>query len=77
MEFHTLQPFERSKCPDVYLCKPTKIEKIEYYKIMITYTCEPWHENSNNVVYATSKGSDQPAHTRRLIRVFASRLNIL
>ena len=27
MEFHTLQPFERSKCLDVYLCKPTKIEE--------------------------------------------------
>ena len=26
---------------------------------------------------ATSKGSDQPAHTRSLIRAFASRLNIL
>ena len=30
-----------------------------------------------NVVYVTSKGSDQPAHTGRLIRVFASCLNIL
>ena len=38
---------------------------------------EPWHEISNNVVCATSKGSDQPAHTRSLIRAFASRLNIL
>ena len=38
---------------------------------------EPWHKISNNVVCATSKGSDQPAHTRRLIRAFASRLNIL
>ena len=38
---------------------------------------EPWHEISNNVVCATSKGSDQPVHTRRLIRGFASRLNIL
>ena len=38
---------------------------------------EPGHEISNNVVYATSKGSDQPAHTRSLIRAFASRLNIL
>ena len=38
---------------------------------------EPVHEISNNVVYATSKGSDQPAHTRSLIRAFASRLNIL
>ena len=38
---------------------------------------EPWHEISNNVVCATSKGSDQPAHTRSLIRAFASRLHIL
>ena len=32
---------------------------------------------SRNVVCATSKGSDQPAHTRRLIRAFATHLNIL
>ena len=38
---------------------------------------EPWHEISNNVVCATSKGADQPVHTHSLIRVFASRLNIL
>ena len=38
---------------------------------------EPRNEISNNVVYATSKGSDQPAHTRSLIRAFASRLSIL
>ena len=38
---------------------------------------EPWHEISNNVVCATSKASDQPAHTRSLIKAFASRLNIL
>ena len=31
----------------------------------------------NPVVLATSKGSDQPAHTRSLIRAFASRLNNL
>ena len=35
------------------------------------------HEISNYVVCATSKGSDQPAHMRSLIRAFASRLNIL
>ena len=35
---------------------------------------EPRHKISNNVVCATSKASDQPAHT---IRVFASRWNIL
>ena len=38
---------------------------------------EPRHEISNNVVCATSNGSDQPAHTHSLIRAFASRLNIL
>ena len=36
-----------------------------------------WHGISNNVVCATSKVSDQTAHTRSLIRVFASSLNIL
>ena len=34
-------------------------------------------EISNNVVCATSKASDQPAHTGSLIRAFASSLNIL
>ena len=38
---------------------------------------ETRHEISNNVVCATSKGSDQPAHTRSLIRAFASRLSTL
>ena len=37
---------------------------------------EPVHEISNNVVSATSKASDKPAHTRSLIRAFACRLNI-
>ena len=38
---------------------------------------EPVHEISNSIVFATSKGSDQPAHRRSLIRAFASRLSIL
>ena len=38
---------------------------------------EPVHEISNNVVCATSKASDQPAHTRSLISAFASGLSIL
>ena len=38
---------------------------------------EPVHEISNNVVCATSKASNQPAHTRSLIRAFASRFSIL
>ena len=32
---------------------------------------------SQNMVYATNKASDQPEHTRILIRAFDSRLNIL
>ena len=35
------------------------------------------HEISNNVVCATSKGSDQPAQMRSLIRAFACRSNSL
>ena len=38
---------------------------------------EPVHEIYNNVVCATSKASDQPAHTRSLIRAFADRSSIL
>ena len=38
---------------------------------------EPVHEISNNMVCATSKASDQPAHTRSLIRAFAGRWSIL
>ena len=38
---------------------------------------EPRHEISNHVVCATSKASDQPAHTRSLIRAFSSHLSIL
>ena len=41
------------------------------------YISEPRHDISNNVVCATSKASDQPAHMRSLIRAIASRLNIL
>ena len=38
---------------------------------------EPVHEISNNLLCATNKASDQPAHTRSLIGAFACRLNIL
>ena len=41
------------------------------------YTYEPVHETSNNVVCATSKASDQPAHMSSLIRAVDSRLSIL
>ena len=42
------------------------------YIYIYIYIYEPWHGISNNVVCATSKASDQPAHTRSLIRAFAS-----
>ena len=40
-------------------------------------TYEPQHEISDNVVYVTSKGSDQPEHMHSLIRAFASRYECL
>ena len=43
----------------------------------ITFINKPQHEISNDVVWVTSKGSDQPAHTRSLVRASASGLNIL
>ena len=46
--------------------------RLSFVIIMI----EPRHEISNNVICATSKASDQPAHTRSLVRAFASRWNI-
>ena len=54
-------------------CVRISIRSISFQK----QNFEPRHEISNNVVCATSKGSDQPAHTRSLIRAFASRCNIL
>ena len=50
--------------------------KITVFTIDELLTFEPRHEISKNVVCATSIGSDQPAHTRSLIRAFASRLHI-
>ena len=46
------------------------------YIICKFFTYKPRHAISSNVVCATSKGSDQPAHMHSLIRAFASRLNI-
>ena len=54
--------------------RPEIVIEIDWSAFIII---EPCHEISNNVVCATSKSSDQPAHTRSLIRFFASRLNIL
>ena len=37
----------------------------------------PQYEISNNAVCASTKGLDQPAHMRSLIRAFASRLKTI
>ena len=52
-------------------------ETRHFSPLSMTIKFEPVHEISNNVVCATSKASDQPAHTRSLIRVFASPSSIL
>ena len=57
-------------------CPPFFLSTLYYFETYLK-TYEPVHEISNNVVCATSKASDQPAHTRSLIRAFASRLSIL
>ena len=53
------------------------LAKISEFTVYTMTRFEPRHEIFNNVVCATSKASDQPAHTRSLIRVFSSRMNIL
>ena len=54
-----------------------QIAVIDMVSIKTSAIIEPWHGISKSVVYVTSKASDQPAHTRSLIRAFASRLKIL
>ena len=63
------------KC-HVYLCRDINIIARLFY-VLVEMKIEPVHEISNNVVCATSQASDQPAHTRSLIRAFTSRLSIL
>ena len=50
---------------------------LKWFNALITFSFELCHEYSNNVVCATSKSSDQPAHTGSLISAFASCLNSL
>ena len=60
-----------------WLSEPALLENAISSKISREGSFEPVHEISNNVVCATSKAYDQPAHTRSLIRPFASRSSIL
>ena len=65
----------RLKASHVHNIRVLKEHKGEVF--LLRRSNEPVHEISNNVVYATSKSSDQPAHMRSLIRAFASRLSLL
>ena len=63
------------------VCKIIREDKLSLarspkYEIYLEIT-EQQHEISNNVACATSKGSDQPAQMRSLVRAFARRLNIV
>ena len=69
MSINHAQPTSQNAISDYK--EPSK----QFYKQ--PHSHEPVHEISSNVVCATSKDSDQPAHRRSLIRAFASRLNIL
>ena len=74
---HTLQSLMtpdlilEKRCIFYYACPKCS------YDMSMQFRYEPRHEISNNVVNVTGKTSDQPAHTRSLIRAFASRLNII
>ena len=76
----------------LWILKRTRDGSFEHpkqmFKLVVTFLChfcvyldlctnEPVHEISNNLVCVTSKASDQPGHTRILIRAFACCSNIL
>ena len=60
--------------PKIQMLNPLQSNEISV-KFDAVIPFEPWHEISNNLVCVTSKSSDQPAHTCRLIRAFSGRLN--
>ena len=51
--------------------------KLLNWSLSLKRKVEPPHEISNNEVCVASKGSDQPALTRSLIKAFATHLNII
>ena len=61
-------------CKILYVKRPITTKALEWSN---NNKFEPVNEISNNLVCATSKASEQPAHARSLIRAFASRLSIL
>ena len=55
----------------------TQVSRLRILKIWMSHTIYKQRHEISNMVCATSKVSDQPAHMRSLIRAFDSRLNIL
>ena len=66
------------KCHRTLTCK--KQIPTEKTRVLATFSeisdnnNEPWHGISNNVVCATSKASDQPAHTRPSLHTSESQI---
>ena len=46
-----------------------------YFRFLIRFSFEPAHEIMVLITEATSEGSGEPAHPRRLARAFAVRTN--
>ena len=57
----------------VYVYRSTKIEKMR----KVTEIYKPPHDKTYKKTRATSEDSDQPAHPRSLLRVFADRRCLL
>ena len=70
----------RVKCSEIFTNQPFYLKSASDYPLdrnVYRRSTNVQNEPSNNVVCATSKDSDQPVHTRSLIRAFASYLNII
>ena len=70
-------PIMFSRTPSTMVMIKLRFYWLIYYCCSAQHEFEPQPEISDNVVCATNKASDQPAHMRSLIRASASPLNIL
>ena len=77
----TVYQHPTKRTPVLYGLRPCQIKfktiDLTVYLPIHIFWNEPVHEISNKMVCATSKASDQHAHTCSLIRALASRLGIL
>ena len=73
----SLTLYQLSQCTPVHSLTWGNFPSWQMQCFFLISPYELQHEISNNVLFATKKASDQPAHMRSLIRAFASRLNSL